>query len=423
LLVLPDQIGAVGAGDEEFLTAARLRASLERAKETFRLRRVALVARDLTGRGDTAGRIALGAVAHEFSADAVELDRAASGLTTAAPMFVGHDGLVYRRAYAPVGAPGDVAGFVAVEASADYLQALAAFRRWLIVAGTLGLGAIALFVGLFARRLTGPLGRLAAAAERIGRGELADAVPVETRDEVGLLAARLDEMRAALRDRDQRLQMMLAGIAHEVRNPLGGLTLYAGLLREALADQPERLGEVARIDREIGYLKNVVTDFLEYARRPRPELAPVELAPLYQEVVEVAQGDELAHGGRPAVTLEVPAGLAVLADRSQLRRVLLNLARNALQAAGRDGQVVLCGAPVEGARHLVECQVRDSGPGVAAELRPKIFDPFFTTREKGTGLGLAFVREIVRDLGGEVAVDTAAEGGARFRFRLPAAGF
>ena len=75
-------------------------------------------------------------------------------------------------------------------------------------------------------------------------------------------------MRAALQARDERLQMMLAGIAHEVRNPLGGLELYAGLLRDALGGEPERLQEVARIEREIGYLKTVVNEFLDYARRP-----------------------------------------------------------------------------------------------------------------------------------------------------------
>src|SRR6185436_6742766 len=98
---------------------------------------------------------------------------------------------------------------------------------------------------VLARQVTRPLARLATAAERIGRGELATGVPVETRDEVGWLAARLDDMRAALRARDERLQLMLAGIAHEVRNPLGGLELYAGLLREGLAHEPERLAELS----------------------------------------------------------------------------------------------------------------------------------------------------------------------------------
>jgi signal transduction histidine kinase len=422
LLVLPEQVRQLGAGDEDSLTYGRLQLALTQARLQFGVRRVALVARDLSGRGDTDGRIGLGSQAHEFAADAVEIERAAAGAAVSSPLFVGHDGRPYKRAYAPVGPAGAVAGFAVVEASADYLVALARFRRWLGGAGALGLGVIVLLTVLLARRLTGPLGRLADAAERIGRGDLGVAVAVETRDEVGQLAARLDEMRAALKTRDERLQMMLAGIAHEVRNPLGGLELYAGLLREGLSDQPERLAEVARVDREIAYLKNVVTDFLEYARRPPPDLAPLPVRPLLEEVVEVAGG-----GPGTAVPVEVrvvesPAGpLVARGDRSQLRRVLINLVRNALAAAGPGGKVVVEARPEPGATGpAVLCEVRDSGPGVPAELRQRIFDPFFTTREKGTGLGLAFAREILRDHGSGIAVDQAPEGGARFSFRLPA---
>ena len=84
--------------------------------------------------------------------------------------------------------------------------------------------------------------------------------------------------------------MMLAGIAHEVRNPLGGLELYAGLLREALAGQPERLDEVARIEREVGHLKTVVNEFLEFARRPALRLEAVALRPLFDEIRELTAG-------------------------------------------------------------------------------------------------------------------------------------
>src|SRR5205823_2501516 len=196
-----------------------------------------------------------------------------------------------------------------------------------------------------ARRITRPVRLLVAAARAIGEGDLARPIEVTSRDEVGFLAATLETMRGQLRARDERLQMMLAGIAHEVRNPLGGMELFAGLLREALDGQPERLQEVARIEREIRYLKAVVSEFLEYARRPALELDDVRLRP--------------------------------------------------------------------------RIEVRDSGPGVPAELRDKIFTPFFTTREKGTGLGLAFVREIVRDHGAEIAVGHAPEGGACFGFDLP----
>ena len=100
-----------------------------------------------------------------------------------------------------------------------------------------------------------------------------------------------------------------------------------------------------------------------------------------------------------------------------MRRALLNLTRNAV-AAARAGRVAL-GAAAQGDR--VRIEVRDDGPGVPPELREKIFAPFFTTREKGTGLGLAFVREIVRDHGSEVDVRDAPGGGSVFSFDLPRA--
>jgi signal transduction histidine kinase len=402
LLVFPDQIEAAADGDEQSATYANLRKAVARARDRLGVRRVLLVARDLTGRGDTEGLVALGAPAHELGADAAEIERALRGQPAASPLFMGHDGRPYKRAYANVGN----AGLVVVEGSADYFQELASFRKRLLAGGLAGAALIVVFAVLISARITRPLGRLAAAAERIGRGELATAVPVETRDEVGQLAARLDEMRAALAARDERLQMMLAGIAHEVRNPLGGLQLYAGLLREGLAGQPERLAEVGRIAREIDYLEAVVTEFLEYARRPAPHLERFPARALLEEIAELCG---------PAVRVEAPIELVAIGDRGQLRRALLNLGRNAVTAAGPSGTVVLSAAA---ASPGVAWEVRDSGPGIPEEVREKVFTPFFTTREKGTGLGLAFVRDIVRDHGGEIAVDRGPEGGARFRFVL-----
>ena len=187
--------------------------------------------------------------------------------------------------------------------------------------------------------------------------------------------------------------------------------LYAGLLREGLGPDahPERLAEVKRIEREIEYLKTVVTEFLEYARRSPPQPERFGARALLEEVAEICAA---------RVKVDAPGDLLAFADRAQLRRALLNLARNAVAAAGPQGEVVLA-ARASGER--IEWEVRDSGAGVPDELREKIFAPFFTTREKGTGLGLAFVREIVRDHGAEIALDRAPEGGARFRFSSSAA--
>jgi signal transduction histidine kinase len=440
-MVLPEQVTALADGDVESLTYANVKRKLALARQRFGVRRVMLVARDLSGRGDTDDRIAIGAQAYELGADRLELHRAATGRPSASPLFVGHDGVPYKRGYAAVGGPEpapppspstralpasladraiDVVGFAVVEASADYLKPLAAFRRRLVLGGLVALGLVLLVTVGMARRVTRPVVRLATAAARIGRGDLDAPVPPAHGAEIGFLARTLDDMRAALKARDERLQMMLAGIAHEVRNPLGGLELYAGLLRDALGDRPDRLEEVRRIEREVHYLKAVVTEFLEYARRAPPEPSNVAVADLLSEVRDLVAAADPA----VTVTVDAPAGLVVRADPGQLRRALLNLARNAVAAAARtrpdgSGRVELAARAAAGER--VRIHVDDDGPGVLPEVCEKIFTPFFTTREKGTGLGLAFVREIVRDHGGEVTVERSPDGGARFWFELPAA--
>lgn len=420
-MILPEQMAALAedSDDAASLTRENVRRRLTTARERFAVRRIVLVSVkagqvELVARVDTDARIAPGANAYELGADRLELARAAAGHPTSSLLFIGHDQLAYQRGYAAIRGDAAVLGFAVVEASADYLVPLAAFRHQLLLAGTAALAMVVGITILMARRVSQPVVRLAAAAERIGRGNLDSPVPVETNDEVGFLASTIDQMRTALRARDERMQMMLAGIAHEVRNPLGGLELYAGLLREALQDRPERLEEVRRIEREVDYLKVVVTEFLDYARRPTPELAALNLAQLLDEVRELVSAS--------AVKVEVACegNIRVRADAGQLRRALLNLARNAVAAAERrhaDGTgLVRLRAHPDGDRLRVE--VEDNGAGVALELREKIFTPFFTTREKGTGLGLAFAREIVEDHGSDLHVTDAAGGGARFFFTL-----
>jgi signal transduction histidine kinase len=194
------------------------------------------------------------------------------------------------------------------------------------------------------------------------------------------------------------------------------MELFAGLLREELAGDEERLAHVRRIERELGHLKAVVTEFLDYARRPRPELRPLDAAELVREAREVLAAESAA---RAAVEVRVEADGAapVRGDPAQLRRALLNLGRNAVQALGDGGGEVVLACTLDGAR--VRLAVRDTGSGIAPEVRARLFAPFFTTREKGTGLGLAFVAEIARDHGGEVTVESEPGRGATFTIVLP----
>jgi signal transduction histidine kinase len=367
-------------------------------------------------RADTAGELAIGTHAFRAELDRAELDAVFRGETTASVTFVGQDGKQYKNGYAPVRAsetePQIVLALQA-QAPASYFDRLDDLRGRLLLWGA-GLVAVSIAAAVTATLLiTRNVRRLAVAAARIGGGDLGAPVKITSRDELGVLGDVMERMRQQLAERDARTQQMLAGIAHEVRNPLAGMTLFAGILRDELPEGDERRSHVERIQRELGYLERVVNDFLEYARRPKPELGDVQLAELLAEVAQLASRDGIT-------VAVVPTEQVARADRGQLRRALLNLSNNAVQAAqaaGQSGEVVRLAAFREaGELHIT---VWNRGREIPPETSGKLFEPFFTTREKGTGLGLAFVREIAVDHGGRIDV-ASADGETTFSLVLPA---
>ena len=408
-------------GEEDARAYLNTRRKLEAVKAATGVARIYVFRPDLTALCDT-GPAPIGAKQYQLELDRHEISRMfATHQAVSSTLFRGSDGRQYKAGYAVVAASEDdptVVAALAVEAPAEYFARLESLRSHLTTYAAVTLLLYVAVSILVALLLSRPLRKLTDAAERIGRGDLDARVPVRGSDEIAFLGTTLDEMRSALRARNERLQMMLAGIAHEVRNPLGGIELFAGILREELDGDVEKRAHVAKIEREVGHLKQVVSDFLEYARRPRPELRPVELAALLDELREVLAGDAAA----AQVTLAVEAatgGAHALADAAQLRRALLNLAKNAIQATPRGGKVTLACASRDARR--VSVSVADTGKGIPADSQEKIFAPFFTTKEKGTGLGLAFVREIVADHGGTLDVDSALGRGTTFTIILPAA--
>ncbi|MBP9087790.1 MAG: HAMP domain-containing histidine kinase, partial [Kofleriaceae bacterium] len=363
-------------------------------------------------RADTVGS-AIGTPRYEAQLDRIEVaavfDR---GSTAASVTFVGKDGVTYKTGYAPVHASDTDAKVVLVigaQAPATYFLRLRELRANLLYWGLALVSVVLLTTAVMTVRITGHVRRLALAAERMKTGDLSQAVEVTSRDEIGVLGETMDEMRVALRQRDTELQAMLAGIAHEVRNPLAGMTLYASILRDELPADDERAGYVAKIERELGYLDRVVTDFLDYARRPPIERSVVRVAELLAEVAPLVAIENCA------VSVDCAATLEVFADRGQLRRALLNLAHNAVQASAA-GAVVQITAGSEPS--IVWIAVANTGEAITPEVAARLFEPFFTTRQKGTGLGLAFVRDIARAHRGEVVMERVGTQ-TRFVLRLP----
>ena len=247
------------------------------------------------------------------------------------------------------------------------------------------------------------------------------------------LSAEIVRLQQELASTDAQLQRsrrlaalgeMAAGIAHEVRNPLAAIQLFADVLVKNLAksDATAESADTARkIASAVKGLDAVVGDVLAFAREMKPTPIPLDVDDVFQKaLVAFDPSDQL---GQVAVRrLNDPATpLAVLADPTLLHQVMLNLMRNAVDAMAEDGGTLsLDAASSPDTAGQVVLVVRDTGPGICDESIDRIFNPFFTTRATGTGLGLAIVHRIVDAHGGSISVHN--EGGAVFEIRLPAAG-
>jgi signal transduction histidine kinase len=233
-----------------------------------------------------------------------------------------------------------------------------------------------------------------------------------------------DQRRAAERlaasERLALIGQMLAQITHEVRNPLNALSLNAEMLRDELerldpARRTEAWALLGTVAGEIDRLTDVTAHYLQLARRPPARPEPEPPGEVVAEVERLLRPELDARGVALRVTL--PPLPPVPLDGNQMRQVLLNLVRNAVEAGART--VTLGGAIADDQLVLT---VADDGGGMSPDEARRAFDPFFSTKPTGTGLGLAITRQVVEDHGGTIAVDSQPGAGTTFRLHLPAPG-
>jgi two-component system nitrogen regulation sensor histidine kinase NtrY len=306
-------------------------------------------------------------------------------------------------------------------------------------AGLLGGAALlaALLAGAFlSRRLTTPIVELAEAAGKVSGGDLTVQLHTDSKDEVGSLVVAFNHMTQELTlsrkhlaraERVAAWQQIARRVAHEIKNPLFPIQMSIETLRKSYAKQHPKFDEIMQeststVLDEVKALNRIVTEFSDFARLPTPNKALQSPKALLERSYALYR-----HGAETEATVRFDDAQcaelsAVLVDPEQLGRALINLVKNAMEAAGPGGEVSLRAyAGAIAAREGVWLEVQDNGPGMPQAEQKEVFTPYFTTKANGTGLGLAIVDRIVSEHDGEVQFVSEPGQGTRVRIWLPSA--
>ncbi|MCB9877202.1 MAG: two-component sensor histidine kinase [Planctomycetes bacterium] len=232
--------------------------------------------------------------------------------------------------------------------------------------------------------------------------------------------AREERLSRIRMQRLAQLGALLAGFAHEVRNPLSTIGLNLQLVLEDFED-PEtprdkrtqkRLGTVQN---EVKRLQTILEEFLGFARAPEPRLVPVDLNEKLRALIEFHEPD--LRDADVSLRFYPGAGVGqVPVDWDHLQAAVVNLIRNAKEATPRGGEVLVSTVREPAA---VLLRVTDTGAGIPAELQPRVFEPYFSTKKAGTGLGLPTVRRVAEEHGGTVGLQSDVGKGTQFTISLP----
>lgn len=308
--------------------------------------------------------------------------------------------------------------------------------------------ALALLTALvLQRQVLRPLSRLTRSIQALGEGQPGPPLPVKRRDELGTVAEAFNRMAEQLEaarqkivsDSERMLELeqqlrqaetlavagkLTSGIAHEVGTPLNVISGRAEILLRSLPQDHPGRPDLAVIIAQIDRISGIIRSLLDTVRVQKLEIQPVELSPLLGHLIPLL--DPIARRRGIAFASRAPQDLPkVAADLNQMQQVLLNLLMNAVEATPRGGQIsVEARACAHDGRPGVAIAVADTGSGIPPEALGQIFEPFYTTKPpgQGTGLGLSICRDIVRDHGGTLAVESRVDQGTTFTVWLPEPG-
>ncbi|MGA7104291.1 MAG: ATP-binding protein [Candidatus Deferrimicrobiaceae bacterium] len=348
----------------------------------------------------------------------------------------GEEKIMSKDLVIPVTVGGGTLGFIHVRMRIDDFTETIRKNLYLRLASTLLIFALGLALAVtISSHYARPLENLAHAAEKVAAGDLSQELPVLGRDEVGRLTRSFNEMIARLRQNREleekvresqylsQLGRLSSGVAHEIRNPLNFIGLAVdrldGLTEGRLSeDAAERAQIIARIKEEIQKLNDLVTNFVMYGRPAQPQRVPILVPEIVESVLRVAS-DRLRNQ-RIRIRREFRSASPIPVDPDMIRRAVLNLVGNAIDAMPDGGELRVAAGPSGDGRYVLE--IGDTGGGIPARDWDRVFEPYYTTKPSGLGLGLVLTRKIVEAHEGEIVVDSEPGKGTCIRVFLPEGG-
>ena len=279
----------------------------------------------------------------------------------------------------------------------------------------------------FSQGISQPVQVLVEGMNRVAGGDLNHQVEIKTQDEFRFLVDSFNTMTRELKTSRQKLiqaerlaawQEVARQISHELKNSLTPISISLRRLRSHIVDKspsPKIAVSLQSMEEELHSIERMAAEFSEFARMPQPQKSTVNLNEIVQSVVLLTQ----PWAGRINIQTHLSSHLpSIQADPEQMKRLLHNLIKNAVEASHDPETVSVTTQPVESAEHKIELEIQDQGEGMDEEELERIFQPYYTTKQKGTGLGLAIVQKIVEAHDGEIRVESAAGKGTRVTVRL-----
>lgn len=298
--------------------------------------------------------------------------------------------------------------WLAIRGSADRLTDIERLKNLFILIGSAGMMLTLIFSVILANSITKPINSLIEFSRQIGKGNFSANPPENMKSELATLTAAMEKMKNDILLKNKEKENILAQIAHEIRNPLGGIELLANLTKEDLDKAGKQTQYLEKILKEIQSLKKLVSSFLEFSKPQPPNVSVVDIKSVLGEIEKLFSNQ--IHLKNASLKFNIRAD-KILFDYEHLKFILINLLMNSLESIESEGQILIESFNENNKWKLV---VDDNGKGIPSEYYKRIFEPFFSTKKNGTGLGLAIVKKLCDENKAFISIEEKNERGSRF---------